>query len=139
MVYSPHSLFSRASFHTTTNQYNSNTVLKGYPAGWAVYGDTAVGHSTMVEAWENWHNVYITPKNIIRVETRGPATLTKMNKDLPILTSKKTHDVNYLIRRLHTSTHPLPVLPYCNCGCLPFFSSCLIAVASKQTRAIPPG
>ena len=75
MVYSPHRLFSRASFLTTTNRYNSNTVLKGYPAGWAVCGDTAVGHSTMVEAWGNWHNFYITPKHIIRVETRGPATL----------------------------------------------------------------
>ena len=68
-------LLCLAFFNMVAQIGNTNTLVRERQAGWAVYGDTAVGHSTMVEAWENWHNFYITPKNIIRVEIRGFATL----------------------------------------------------------------
>ena len=70
-VFLTHSLSTRVSFPTTTNRYNSNTVLKGYPGGRSDIGDTAVGHSTMVEAWENWHNFFTLPRKISQESKQG--------------------------------------------------------------------
>jgi hypothetical protein len=50
----------------------------------------------MVEAWENWHNFYITPKNITRVEIRGLATLLATTLQLHrIITNDNVGDARF--------------------------------------------
>jgi hypothetical protein len=76
-IFSPHSLSCLAFFQGVTNHHICNAFLKERQAGRCGIGDTAVGHSTMVEAWENWHSFYTTPTNITRDEIRGLATLMR--------------------------------------------------------------